>query len=104
MPKLSNPVVEIYKGIDIRKSNVYPLRLPDFLLKELIDESERTGLPISKILVLSSRPCHCCKNLTIPTENKNGEMIEIKRGILYRNHIQNSGTSILEQNIRNAKS
>jgi len=96
MPK-NNPVVEVYKGIVIRKSNIYRQRFNDVKYKMLILESERTGLPISKILSLSSKPCEKCSSIEVIAYNGNSEKVTIKRGILYDNGNQRSGVSIIKQ-------
>ena len=92
----SNPVVEEYNGIKIRKSNKYMLRIGAPLFKFLILESERTGLPISKILAFSSKPCERCSQIEVIAYNSKDEEVRIKRGILSR-HIQGSGSSIIKQ-------
>lgn len=93
----SNPIVEIYKGIIIRKSNPYKQRFNAIKYKMLILESERTGLPISKILALSSKPCENCSDVDVVAYNEKSEKIHIKRGILYDNGKQRSGVSIIKQ-------
>lgn len=93
----NNPIVEIYKGIVIRESNIYRQRFNKVKYKMLILESERTGLPISKILSLSSKPCEKCSNIDVVAYNDNSEKVSVKRGILYDNGSQRSGTSIIKQ-------
>lgn len=92
-----NNVVEVYKGIKIRRSNRYVFRFSPAFYKFLILESERTGLPISKILSLSSAPCQSCMGINIITYNKQDEMVEIKRGILSRHHPESNGSPIMQQ-------
>lgn len=99
-----NPVIEIYKGIKIRKCNPYQIRMDAILFKFLILESERTGLTISKILSISSRPCERCSNTDIIIYNEEDEEVKIKRGILYTHApSKNSGTSIIKQAHAKAK-
>lgn len=95
-----NPIVEVYNDIDIRQSNKFHLRMGPILYKILLMESERTGLPISKILAYSSQPCDCCSNKEVTVIVK-GKEIKVKRGILAR-HIssQSSGTSIINQHAK----
>lgn len=93
----SNPVVEVYKGIVIRQSNQFQMRFSSVVFKMLILESERTGLPISKILAYSSKPCERCSAIDVISFNKEGEEIRIKRGILSRHIPQESGVSALKQ-------
>jgi hypothetical protein len=93
----NNPIVEIYKGIPIRRCNIYNIRMGAVLYKTLILESERTGLPISKILAYSSKPCERCSLTDVVAFNKEGDEIKIKRGILSRHIPEGSGTSIIKQ-------
>jgi hypothetical protein len=92
-----NPIVEVYKGINIRRSNTYKHRFNAVVYKMLILESERTGLPISKILAYSSKPCDRCAQIDIIVFNKEDEEIRIKRGILSRHIPEGNGTSIIKQ-------
>jgi hypothetical protein len=91
------PVLEIYKGIKIRQCNVVVLKFSAAKYKYLILESERTGLPMSKILAYSSRPCERCTQIEVVAFNKEGDEVKIKRGILSSIMSQNSGTSIIQQ-------
>lgn len=95
-----NPVIETYKGIQIRENNRYVFRMGPVLFKLLILESERTGLPISKILAYSSKPCERCTSIEVIAYNKEDEAVKIKRGIL-SNHIpESNGTSIIKQHAK----
>lgn len=98
---INNPVLEVYKGIKIRKSNIFQYRMDAILYKTLILESERTGLPISKILAFSSKPCERCSQIDIIVYDKNDDEVRIKKGILYNNMPEGNGTSIIKQH--NAK-
>jgi hypothetical protein len=97
MAKTNNPVVEVYKGITIRQSNVYQLRMGAVMFKTLILESERTGLPISKILAFSSKPCDKCTMVDVIAFNKDGDEVRVKKGILFRHMPESNGTSIIKQ-------
>jgi hypothetical protein len=96
MPR-NNRIVEIYKGIIIRESNIYSQRFNAVQYKMLILDSERTGLPISQILSLSSKPCEKCVNIDVIAYNQDSQKVSIKRGILYDNGKQRSGVSIIKQ-------
>jgi len=93
----NNRIVEVYKGVVIRQSNLYKFRMSAPLYKMLILESERTGLPISKILAYSSKPCERCSMTDIVAFNKEGDEVKIKRGILSRHIPEGNGTSIIKQ-------
>lgn len=99
MPNTS-PIIEVYNGIAIRQNNRFVLRMGAVMFKTLILESERTGLPISKILVHSSTPCESCVGIDVTVFRK-GKEIKIKRGILSRHIPEGNGTSIIKQ--KNAK-
>jgi hypothetical protein len=96
-----NPVVEVYKGINIRKCNRYVFKMGAPMFKRLIIESEETGLPISKILAYSSRPCDRCVGIDVVAFNKVGDEVKIRRGILSQHIPENTGTSIVQQAIEN---
>lgn len=99
MPDI-NPIIEIYNGIPIRENNRFTMRMGAVMFKTLILESERTGLPISKILAHSSKPCDCCIGIDVVIFRK-GKEIKIKRGLLSRHIPDGNGTSIIKQ--RHAK-
>lgn len=96
MARENNPIVETYNGVHIRKNNVFQLRMGAVMFKTLILESERTGLPISKILAYSSKPCEQCSHIDVVVFRK-GKEINIKRGILSRHIPEGNGTSIIKQ-------
>jgi hypothetical protein len=91
-----NPVIEVYNGIPIRENNRFVMRMGPVMFKTLILESERTGLPISKILAHSSKPCEQCCNIDVVVFRK-GKEIKIKRGLLSRHIPEGNGTSIIKQ-------
>lgn len=91
----------MYNEIPIRECNFITLRVGAVPYKRLIIECERTGLPISKILAHSSRPCNSCTNIDVLVYEK-GKEIKVTRGIFSQNISQSSGTSIIKQK-KNAK-
>lgn len=97
-----NPIVGTYKGVTVRKCNPIVLKLGEAVFKSLIDEVERTGLSIPKILAYSSRPCDRCKDVMVVAYNKDGNEQKIKRGILSKHIPQNNGINIIQT--ANAKS
>jgi len=92
-----NPVVEVYNGVKIRKYNTCHLKFGAAFFKFLVLESERTGMPISKILMISSQPCEVCTKISVTAFNSKDEEVQIKRGLLSRPHIENNGRSIMAQ-------
>lgn len=67
------------------------------MFKRLIIESEETGLPISKILAYSSKPCEKCVNTNVVAFNREGDQVNVKRGILSQHMPEHTGTSIIQQ-------
>lgn len=92
----TNPIIEVYNGIPIRENNRFVMRMGAVMFKTLILESERTGLPISKILAYSSKPCESCCDIEVIVFRK-GKEIKIKRGLLSRHIPEGNGTSIIKQ-------
>lgn len=97
--KYPNPVVEIYKGIKIRKWNHVKFKIDIESYKELIDLSESTGLSLKKIIAYSGQPCDRCKGMDVIVFTDSATH-RIKRGILKVPH-QTSGNNIIQ--INNAK-
>ena len=97
MAKDNRLVLEVYKGITIRKSNVVRFRFGASKFKELIDEVEKTGLSIPKIISLSGKPCDKCKGILVVSYSDDGSRVEIKRGIISDYTMVNNGTNILNQ-------
>ena len=101
MAKTGNcTVIEIYKGITIKKSNIVRLRLNPRKYKELIDEVEKTNLSMPKIIAYSGKPCFHCKGVDVSVL-VNDKNIKIKRGILSDYTIMNSGKNIISQHGEN---
>ncbi len=95
MPKKPRAIIEVYKGISIRSVNVVRIGLGPVHYKRIIDESEKTGLPIPKLLAYSGKPCEKCKDVCVIIFDKEGELVHIKRGLL---HVpQSNGISIIEK-------
>lgn len=94
---LQNQVVEIYKGVKIRKCNRVVLKLGVSAFKKILDEVDKTNLSIGKVLAYSGKPCDKCKNTCTVAYDKDGERLEIKKGLL-SNHIpENNGINVIKQ-------
>jgi len=101
----NNPVIQIYKGITIRKYNKVNLMMGEVQFKKLIDEVDRTGFSIPKILSYSSKPCDRCKDMMVVAYDKEGNEMLIKRGILSMHVPEGNGVDIITKaKNRNAKS
>lgn len=77
-----NPVVEVYRGIEIRKYPQIKFRVDVITFKEIIDAHLDTGMSTRSILGHSSKPCESCKNVFVTTFNSKDDEVKIKRGIL----------------------
>ena len=100
MPTTKNsPVVEVYKGVNIRKCNIVRLRLGVVAYKKILDIVESSGLSIQKVIAYSGKPCERCKDVDVIVFNKAGEEKKIKRGIVPIPQ-QNSGGNIIEKNFK----
>jgi hypothetical protein len=83
MGKNGSQIIETYKGVNIRTINRVVLRLDPIRFKKIIDEVDKTGLSIQKLLAYSGKPCEKCKDVCVVIYGKEGELIHIKRGILH---------------------
>lgn len=55
-----NPVIDTIHGIQIRESNTICLRVAGDMYRDLIEQSYRTSLSITKIIILRNEPCQSC--------------------------------------------
>jgi hypothetical protein len=95
MSKKPNPIIETYKGVNIRAINEVKISFGPVHFKRIIDEVDKTGLPIPKLLAYSGKPCEKCKDVCVVIFDKEGELVHIKRGLF---HIpQSNGISILQK-------
>lgn len=78
----SNPVIETYRGFEIRKYPMLRIRVDVTTYKEIIDARIDTGLSDRQILGYSSKPCESCKTSKVFAFNSEDEKVEVKRGIL----------------------
>lgn len=83
MAKYADSIIENYKGVNIRTVNRVVISLDPVRYKKLIDEVEKTGLSIPKLLAYSGKPCEKCKDVCVVIYGKEGELIHIKRGMLH---------------------
>jgi len=90
----SNPVLQVYKGIKIRKVNRVELQLPEPVFKRLIDAADESGMSIHKVLYYSGRPCERC-DPEIRVYDAEGKPHVIKKGIL--NLPESNGINIIQK-------
>lgn len=81
-PCYSNPLVEIYKGREVRKYNQIGIRVNSRTFKKIIDLFSDHNLSAKTILEASGRPCDKCKDIHVVVFNSDGAEIKIPRGIL----------------------
>jgi hypothetical protein len=91
-----NPVLEIYRGVNVRRWNDVKFKVTAEAFKELLDLSESTGLSVKKIIAYSGQPCDRCKGMDVVVFTDAGTY-RIKRGILKVPH-QTSGHNIIQTN------
>ena len=80
--KQLNPVVEIYRGIEIVKYTTVKFRVNVSVMKEIIDARLDTEMSDRQILGYSSCPCEHCKGSVVAVTTKSKKQVEVKRGIL----------------------
>lgn len=78
---MQNEIVEIYRGIEIRKYNILELRV-DYSLYDKIKSAKEGGISLRKIIEKTSQPCQCCNHTEALGFNDNNEIVKVKRGIL----------------------
>lgn len=93
----NNPVICIYKGVQVRKYNKATIMMGEVQFKKLIDEVDRTGMSIPKVLAHSSTPCNHCKDMMVTVFDKNGSIQKVKRGILSLHIPEGNGMNIIEK-------
>jgi hypothetical protein len=81
MPE-SNPIIETYKGVAIRKYSRLYIRVSVTEMKKFIDAHEKYNLSEREILELISQPCPCSKDINAVSYDNEGQVISIPRGIL----------------------
>lgn len=96
--------VYTYKGVTVRKGsrNTAYIRLDEQTFIALIDESERTGLPMAELIRVSSQPCSYCKNIHVVTMNSSDQFVQVKRGLICPSFKkQTSGVTIINKKRKN---
>ena len=78
----TNPVIYVYRGVEIRKYPMVYLRVDPLTMQDIIDARLDTNLSDREILGHSSKPCSCCVNKGVRVYDKDDNLKEIKRGIL----------------------
>ncbi len=90
-----NPVLYQHKKVNVRRCNKVVLLFGEVAFKKMIDEVDKTGLSIHKILAYSGKPCERCKGTEVVIFDKNDNEVKIKKGLL---HIpENNGTNIIQK-------
>lgn len=66
----SNPIVLRVGNIDVRETNFVKIKYNAYEYARLLKISQQTGIPVSKIIALSSQQCPICGNdhvaITLP--------------------------------------
>lgn len=98
-----NEVLEFYKGIPIRYSNIVRMRASAAEFKLLIDIVESTDLCISDIIKASSQPCSKCIGINVTTINHNDIEVKVPKGIFKEGKTKWSGVNLLNQSEKNKR-
>lgn len=66
------PVIDTLHGVDIRKFNTVCIRLEETAYRDLVEQSHKTTISLTKIIILRSEPCQqCgCDNVTLVLKKK----------------------------------
>jgi hypothetical protein len=59
--------------------------LSQYEMRKFIDAKIDQNLTARQVIEISSRPCDCCKGKIISIKCETGEVINIERGIFYKN-------------------
>ena len=96
-----NQIIEYYKGVPVRRSNVLKLLVPEPVFKKIIDSCDETEMSIHKVLYYSGRPCERCDpEITVYGEDGIGR--KIKKGLL--NLPESNGINIVQKAKNRGKS
>lgn len=77
-----NPIVEVYKGISIRKYERILIRCDSITKKKIIDIQLETGLSERQIVCSSDKPCEKCKDQFVFVYDKDGNQHKIPKGLI----------------------
>lgn len=90
-----NPIIGTYKGVSYRHCNRVVLKFGIAAYKKIIDEVDKSGLSIQKVLAYSGKPCDRCKDIEVTFFDKEDNEVKVKRGILPIP--ENNGINIIKQ-------
>lgn len=90
-----NKILGTHLGVPYRHCNRVVLKFGIVAFKKLIDEVEKTGLSLQKVIAYSGKPCERCKDVEVTIIDKNDNLVKIKRGILPIP--ENNGINIISQ-------
>lgn len=66
------------------RTNGINFNVSRYELKKIIDAKIDCNLTVKGVLAISSRPCNCCENKPVLIKCKDGTVIELERGLLYK--------------------
>jgi len=98
-----SPVVEVYKGIPVRHSNIIIIRTSPTEFKNIIDIVASTNLCVSDVVRISSRPCLKCAGIEITTINSKDEEVKVPKGLFKETKSKWSGVNLLNQSEKNKR-
>lgn len=85
-----NPIIDYLHNVPIRASNILQIRMNETAYRDLIEQSFKTALPMSKIILLRQEPCQSCgcdnvKMCVTVTKNKYEYRVGENGGNLVKN-------------------
>jgi hypothetical protein len=98
-----NDVIEIYKGVPIRYSNVIRIRTSATEFKNIIDIVYSTDLCISDIVKAASQPCLRCVGMEVMTINSSDKEVKVPKGLFKESKSKWSGVNLVNQSETNKR-
>lgn len=85
----NNPIINYLHDVPIRNTNTICLRVSEDAYRDLVEQSFKTGLSVSKIFVLRNEPCQSCGH-----DNVNISLVKKK----YQYRIGENGNALVKTN------
>jgi hypothetical protein len=81
-PVTKNGVIEIYRGVPVKKYESITIRIDSLTKKRLIDLQQDTGLSERKIICYSSKPCAKCADQFVIVFDNQDKQHKIPKGLI----------------------
>ena len=80
---MENEIIEVYRGVPIRKYNKIQIRVSYYEVKKFIDAKKDKRLSPRDVLEILSTPCETCKNHTVTIYDSDNNSKEVKKGSVF---------------------